>query len=239
MAEGPSPTPQSGAPEPGDRPPAPADGPPRGDLGRRLRRRRAELGLSREEVAARAGMAEAYVAHLEQHSTAAPDSGTLLRLAGALRTSPQALGGGFAGLPSGLGQASRDPRFGELGEQECRELLSTHGIGRFAFSTEGAPLVLPVNYSVVDGAIVFRTREGSAITQGFDREVAFQVDRVDDAFSEGWSVLVRGTAHAVTDPDEAQRLTRRAYSTPWAGGGRDLWVRIEPMAYTGRRIEAG
>ncbi|OIK28242.1 helix-turn-helix domain-containing protein [Streptomyces malaysiense] len=226
-------------PTPGHGESEPEDPPARGDLGRRLRRRRAELGLSREEVAARAGMAEAYVAHLEQHSTAAPDSGTLLRLAGALRTSPQELGGGYAGLPSGLGQAAREPRMDELDEQECRELLSTHGVGRFSLSTEGAPVVLPVNYTVVDGAIVFRTREGSVITQGLDREVAFEVDRVDDALSEGWSVLVRGTARVVGDPVEAERLAGRAYSTPWAGGGRDLWVRIEPAAYTGRRIEAG
>ncbi|MEW2625486.1 pyridoxamine 5'-phosphate oxidase family protein [Streptomyces sp. NPDC048106] len=214
-------------------------GPARGDLGRRLQRRRAELGLTREEVAARAGMAEAYIAHLEHHSTAAPDSGTLLRLAGALRVSPQELGGGYSGLPSGLGQASRNPRMAELGERECRELLSTHGVGRFSVSTEGAPVVVPVNYSVVDDAIVLRTREGSVITQAFGREVAFEVDRVDDALSEGWSVLVRGTARPVTDPGEAARLTERARSAPWAGGERDLWVRIEPTAYTGRRIEAG
>ncbi|MEU2356304.1 pyridoxamine 5'-phosphate oxidase family protein [Streptomyces misionensis] len=226
------PTPRHGAPDPEDRP-------PRGDLGRRVRRRREELGLTREEVAARAGMAEAYVAHLEQHSTAAPDSGTLLRLAGALRTSPQELGGGHADLPAGLGRASRHPRLGELSEQECRELLSTHGVGRFSVGTEGAPVVLPVNYTVVDGAIVFRTREGSVLGEGFGREVAFEVDRVDDALSEGWSVLVRGTAQPVTDRAEAERLAERAYSEPWAGGERDLWVRIEPTALTGRRIEAG
>ncbi|QLJ02261.1 pyridoxamine 5'-phosphate oxidase family protein [Streptomyces sp. NEAU-sy36] len=230
MAE--RPTPRHGAPDP-------EDGPPRSDLGRRLRRRRAELGLTREEVAARAGMAEAYVAHLEEHSTAAPDSGTLLRLAGALRTTPRELGGGYAGLPAGLGQASRNPRLDELSEQECRELLSTHGVGRFSVSTEGAPVVLPVNYTVVDGAIVFRTREGSVLSEGFGREVAFEVDRVDDALSQGWSVLVHGTAQPVTDRAEAERLAERAYSEPWAGGERDLWVRIEPTALTGRRIEAG
>jgi hypothetical protein len=62
------------------------------------------------------------------------------------------------------------------------------------------------------------------------------VDRIDEAFSEGWSVLVRGPARAVTDPDEAARLDEQAYTTPWAGGPRDLWLRIEPVAVTGRRI---
>ncbi|MFD9096629.1 helix-turn-helix domain-containing protein [Streptomyces collinus] len=210
----------------------------RGDLGRRIERRRTELGLSRAEVAFRAGMSEEYVAHLEEHSTAAPDAGTLLWLAGALRTSPAELGGGHTGLPAGIGRAARDPRFRELDEEECRELMSSHGVGRIALSGDGAPLVVPVNYSVVDGAVVFRTHPDSVPAQGVGREVAFEIDRVDDALSQGWSVLVRGTAHAVTDPDEVSRLTARAYSMPWAGGeGRDLWVRIVPDTVTGRRIE--
>ncbi|MGW2485834.1 helix-turn-helix domain-containing protein [Streptomyces sp. NPDC001606] len=215
----------------------PAAPQPPGDLGRRIRRRRTELGLSRDELAFRAGMAEAYVAHLEEHSTAAPDAGTLLRLAGALRTSPADLAGGHTSLPAGIGQAARYARLGELDEQECRELLATHGVGRVSVSTEGAPVVVPVNYSVVDGAIVFRTSPGSVTTRGLGHEVAFEVDRVDDALSQGWSVLVRGTARAVTDPAETRRLAEHAYSTPWAGGERDLWVRIEPSALTGRRID--
>ncbi|MFF7969871.1 pyridoxamine 5'-phosphate oxidase family protein [Streptomyces sp. NPDC007905] len=215
----------------------PAASPAQGDLGRRIERRRRELGLTREEVAFRAGMAEGYVAHLEEHSTAAPDASTLLRLAGALRTSPAELGGGHFGLPAGLGRAARYPRLAELSERECRELMATHGVGRIAVTGEGAPVVVPVNYSVVDVTIVFRTTQGSVATQGLDREVAFEIDRVDDALSQGWSVLVRGTARAVTDPDEVGHLAEHAYSTPWAGGERDLWMRIEPAAYTGRRID--
>ncbi|MFG3659416.1 alcohol dehydrogenase catalytic domain-containing protein [Streptomyces sp. NPDC047706] len=64
------------------------------------------------------------------------------------------------------------------------------------------------------------------------------VDRIDDALSQGWSVLVRGTARAVTEPDEARRLEERAYSMPWVGGRRDVWVRIDPVGITGRRIES-
>ncbi|MFF4487825.1 helix-turn-helix domain-containing protein [Streptomyces sp. NPDC001544] len=214
-----------------------ADRPPQGDLGRRIERRRRELGLTREEVAFRAGMAPGYLAHLEEHSTAAPDSGTLLRLAGALRTSLTELGGGHIDLPPGIGHAARAPRLSELGEQECRRLLSTHGVGRLAVSTEEAPVVVPVNYSVVDDAIVFRTQPGSVSIRGLGHEVAFEVDRVDDALSQGWSVLVRGPAETVTDPETVRRLAERVYTTPWAGGERDVWVRIEITALTGRRID--
>ncbi|MFH9656967.1 helix-turn-helix domain-containing protein [Streptomyces sp. NPDC017248] len=221
---------------PGQQPPADG-GPPQGDLGRRIERRRRELGLSVAELAFRAAMAPTYIEHLEKHSTAVPEAGTLLRLAGALRTSPTELGGGNVDLPPGIGQAARTPRFTELGEDECRRLLSAHGVGRIAVSTDAAPVVVPVNYTVIDDAVVLRTERGTAALHGLGREVAFEVDRVDDALSQGWSVVVRGRAEAVTDPEAVHRLAERAYSAPWAGGEREVWVRIPLTALTGRRIE--
>lgn len=59
---------------------------------------------------------------------------------------------------------------------------------------------------------------------------------VDDAFSSGWSVLVRGSARTRTDPDERRRLDGQVRSRPWAGGGCDLWTRVEADTVTGRRI---
>ncbi|MFF7313499.1 pyridoxamine 5'-phosphate oxidase family protein [Streptomyces sp. NPDC008137] len=212
------------------------EGRPAGDLGRRITQRRTELGLSRQETAVRAGMAPAYLQYLEERPTADPGAGTLLRLAGALKTTVWHLTGGDVQLPPGLGRAARTPRFTELTEAECRGLLSTHGVGRLAVTTDAGPVVLPVNYSVVDGDIVFRTDPGSAPSQAAGDRVAFEVDRIDEAFSEGWSVLVRGPASTVTDPEEVARLKEQAYSEPWAGGRRELWLRIQPGAVTGRRI---
>ncbi|MEV0241504.1 pyridoxamine 5'-phosphate oxidase family protein [Streptomyces sp. NPDC050674] len=212
------------------------EGRPMGDLGRRITQRRTELGLSRQETAAQAGMAPAYLQYLEERPTADPGAGTLLRLAGALKTTVGHLTGGDSQLPPGLGQAGRTPRFTELTETECRSLLSTHGVGRLAVPADSGPVVVPVNYSVVDGEILFRTAPGTAPAQAAGQRVAFEVDRIDEAFSEGWSVLVRGPARAVTDEEEAARLAALAYSTPWAGGRRELLLRIEPVAVTGRRI---
>ncbi|MFF8537407.1 pyridoxamine 5'-phosphate oxidase family protein [Streptomyces sp. SAS_267] len=211
---------------------------PSGDLGRRLAARRALLGLTTEETAARAGMAPSYVKHLEQHPGAAPGRGALLTLAAALRTTVSELTGGDADVPSGREQAGRDPEFTELSRAECAELLSTHGVGRVAVSTASGPVIVPVNYSVVDDAIVFRTARGATPSLASGCLVAFEVDRVDDTFSQGWSVLARGYAREVTDSDEERRLAQRAYSAPWSGGRRDTWVRIEPHALTGRRIVA-
>ncbi|MEU6912798.1 helix-turn-helix domain-containing protein [Streptomyces olindensis] len=212
------------------------EGRPAGDLGRRISQRRTALGLSRQETAAQAGMAPAYLQYLEERPGADPGAGTLLRLAGVLRTTVWHLTGGDTELPPGLGRAAWAPRFAELTEAECRALLATHGVGRLAVAADAGPVVLPVNYSVVDGAIVFRTEPGTVLAGADGRQVAFEVDRVDEAFSEGWSVLVRGPARAVTDPDETARLDDQAYSPPWAGGRRELWLRVEPVAVTGRRI---
>ncbi|WP_435850866.1 helix-turn-helix domain-containing protein [Streptomyces tibetensis] len=212
------------------------EGRPMGDLGRRITQRRTELGLSRQETAARAGMSPAYLQYLEERPPADPGAGTLLRLAGALKTTVWHLTGGDTELPPGLGRAARTPRFTELPEAECRSLLSTHGVGRLAVPADSGPVVVPVNYSVVDGGIVFRTAPGTAPAQADGHRVAFEADRIDEAFSEGWSVLVRGPATTATDPDDVARLEEQAYSTPWAGGPRDLWLRIEPVSVTGRRI---
>ncbi|WP_406126997.1 helix-turn-helix domain-containing protein [Streptomyces sp. NBC_00989] len=209
---------------------------PRGDLGRRLAARRAQLGLSRPETANRADMAPSYLKHLEEHPGAAPNRGALLRLAAVLETTLSHLSGGADHLPPGPEQAAPSAEFTELNTGECRSLLGTHGVGRIAVSTASGPVVVPVNYSVVDGAIVFRTAAGSTPSLAADHPVAFEVDRIDDAFSRGWSVLVRGRARRVTDPDEACRLAAGAHSGPWPGGGRELWVRVEPETVTGRRI---
>lgn len=209
---------------------------PPGDLGRRLTARRAELGLTRREVAARADMAASYLGYLEEHPGAGPGIGALIRLAEALETTVTELTGGVVDLPPGRRRAARAPVFTELAPDECRTLLGTHGVGRLALSTATGPVVVPVNYSVVDEAIVFRTALGTTPSLASGQPVAFEVDRIDDAFSEGWSVLVRGHARTVTDPQERRRFSERAYSAPWAGGTRDVWVRVEPHSVTGRRI---
>ncbi|MET8138528.1 pyridoxamine 5'-phosphate oxidase family protein [Streptomyces sp. NPDC005251] len=208
-----------------------------GDIGRRIASRREALGLTREDTAARAGTVVGYLQYLEEQSTATPGTSVLIRLADALGTSVAALHGGESDLPPGLGQAADHSELIELGPEECLARMSTHGVGRIATATAGGLVILPVNYSVVDGAIIFRTAPGSTIAAAVGSHVAFQVDHVDEALSQGWSVLVQGSARAVTDPDARRRLDALAHSRPWAGGAeRDLWVRVEQDRISGRRI---
>ncbi|MFE2883907.1 helix-turn-helix domain-containing protein [Streptomyces sp. NPDC059272] len=211
-------------------------GSPTGDLGRRIAVRRTALGLSREVTADRAGVAGSYLQYLEEVPGAAPGRSVLLRLAHALQTSVTDLAGGTGDQTPGAGLAGSDPEFTALTEQECRELLSTHGVGRVAIPTASGPVIVPVNYSVVDGAIVYRTAPGAMPSRAAGRQVTFEIDRIDDAFAEGWSVLALGRARLVTDADDVRRLTEIAFSTPWAGGPREEWVRIDALSLTGRRI---
>ncbi|OBQ53071.1 XRE family transcriptional regulator [Streptomyces sp. H-KF8] len=206
-----------------------------GDIGRRVATERERRGLSREETARRARMAPDYLAYLEEHP-GDPSPATLIRLAAALGTSVQALRGGGVDLPPGQGMALLHPQLWDLGPEECRALLSTHGVGRVAVTTPEGPAVVPVNYEVVDGAIAFRTAPGSAPAAAVGSEIAFEVDHVDEAMSRGWSVLAVGPAQAVTEPDEVRRLTEHAHTAPWAGGEREMWVAIQPARLTGRRI---
>ncbi|MEV6010759.1 pyridoxamine 5'-phosphate oxidase family protein [Streptomyces sp. NPDC051976] len=210
-----------------------------GDIGRRLRLRREELGLSREQAAERAGIAPGYLQYVEEQPTALPGLAFLQQISEALETTVQALRGGDVGLPPGMGQAADQPVLTALGPDECLVLLADHGVGRVAVTTAAGLAVVPVNYDVVDGAVVFRTAPGSAPALAAGRQVAFEVDRIDEALSEGWSVLVNGPAVEVTDADAELKLQARAHTAPWAGGDRPVWLRIEPARLTGRRITAG
>ncbi|WP_434599960.1 helix-turn-helix domain-containing protein [Streptomyces sp. A5-4] len=208
------------------------------DLGRRVAQRRQELGLTRAQVAERTGSASEYIRYIEQRP-AVPGTGFLLRLANALETTLKELTGGLADLPPGYGQANRHPRFTELSLQECRALLSGYGVGRLAVTTADGPVIAPLNYCIDEENVAFRTAPDSVLAAADGHQVAFEVDHIDEATSTGWSVLLVGTAHAVTAPHAVRHLNEIAHSAPWAGGGnRTLWMALTPRRITGRRILA-
>ena len=91
---------------------------------------------------------------------------------------------------------------------------------------------------VDDKTIVIRTSAYGVIGRiGAAAELAFEVDRLDDAMREGWSVLLVGQMERVEDQDEATALVGAHDLEPWAGGVRNLVLRIRPRRVTGRRIE--
>ncbi|WP_407991490.1 pyridoxamine 5'-phosphate oxidase family protein [Kitasatospora sp. CMC57] len=206
-----------------------------GDLGRRVVHRREQLGLTREQVAERAGMAVNYLDYLET-SPAAIDIDALTRLAGALDTAVGRLLGSARGTPSGPGRRGTEPVPEELAAWECWAKMAPRGVGRVALTTPDGPLALPVNYRVQDATLLYRTTADGVLARAAGSRVAFEVDQLDDALGQGWSVLVTGTAEQVTEPEVLEWLARHADPRPWAGGHRDTWLRIKPDTITGRRI---
>jgi nitroimidazol reductase NimA-like FMN-containing flavoprotein (pyridoxamine 5'-phosphate oxidase superfamily) len=131
----------------------------------------------------------------------------------------------------------------ELDEAESLRLIAPGGIGRIAYASRFGPAVLPVNYKWYDGAIVFRTARHSALDEdlqtgiaGGEYMVAFEIDQLDFAARQGWSVLIQGPAHHVEGQAERQAATAAGVE-PWAGGERELFLRIVPHRITGRRIK--
>ena len=62
-----------------------------------------------------------------------------------------------------------------------------------------------------------------------------EVDGIDAGTATGWSVLVKGRAVEVHDPDDLRRLSDLPLRY-WAVGDKVHWVRIVPAEVTGRRI---
>jgi nitroimidazol reductase NimA-like FMN-containing flavoprotein (pyridoxamine 5'-phosphate oxidase superfamily) len=129
----------------------------------------------------------------------------------------------------------------ELSEDQCLNLISGGGIGRIAYTSRFGPAVLPVNYALQDGAVVFRTAAHGPLDEdlrtgitGADYKVAFEIDSIDLASQRGWSVLIQGPAHHVAGTEE--EAVRRAGVESWAPGDRELFVRIVPSLITGRRV---
>ncbi len=210
-----------------------------GDIGRRVRHRREELGMTRAQLADRAGIKELAIAYIEEEPLNVTTT-TLLRLAYALDLPDSALLGSDADVPPGFEYAARHPSLDVLAEPECWRLLDDHGVGRIAFLAEpdNSPHVLPLNYAVRDHALVMRTRCGSLLDTTVDGctegcPASFEVDHIDDAQSGGWSVLLRGLALLTDVGDEPADVE------PWAGGVRVRQIRLTPRVVTGRRIYAG
>ncbi len=121
--------------------------------------------------------------------------------------------------------------------EKCRELLASKVVGRAAVCTPAGPRIMPVNFSVVDDAIVFRTTPYSVLgTYGWNTQLAFEVDDVDETGHTGWSVMALGRGTMVEDPHELEEIRASDDPTPWAGGLRQLYVRLRWTELTGRRI---
>lgn len=120
-------------------------------------------------------------------------------------------------------------RLAELSEDECWDLLRSRPVGRVGWSGAEGVTIVPVNFSVEDRMILLRTTPYTLLGRdAAEREVAFEVDVIDQDEHTGWSVLVRG---------RCVREERASDGTvPWVTGPRRLGLRIETETVSGRRI---
>jgi nitroimidazol reductase NimA-like FMN-containing flavoprotein (pyridoxamine 5'-phosphate oxidase superfamily) len=198
-------------------------------------RRREQLGKSLDEVAAKAAIDPRYLRYFEQNATARLSAGAVMQLALALETTPAELYGANVQRPQGRTPAGPNPELRQLTAAQCQTYLGADGVGRVVFVSGRGPVAHPVNYTMSDDDIIISTTVAAADALERQESVGFQLDRVDEALSEGWSVLATGTARRVDDPDEVHRLSALGLE-PWAGGSRHALVRITPAEVSGRVI---
>lgn len=128
----------------------------------------------------------------------------------------------------------------ELSYSECETLLRAGVVGRVALSTPDGPQIVPVNYSIVDSAIIVRTSAYSLLgTYGRGATLAFEVDHFDQDNHRGWSVVARGRADVVADQEDLDHIRKVWEPRPWAGGVRGLFMRIPWTELTGRQLGRG
>ncbi len=127
--------------------------------------------------------------------------------------------------------------FEELDREDCLALLRDEPVGRVALTARALPVVLPVNFALMEGDIVWRSAQGTKLNDasaGF--VVAFEADHYDTERKLGWSVMIQGLAHVIEDAEELA-LARELPLESWAlEGAADRYVRLVPNVVTGTRI---
>ena len=206
----------------------------RGDLSRRVAHRRAELGLSVEEVSKQAGIDPGYLHYLENHAEAHLSGGSLVMLARALKTTPEQLLGGHPPLRARSGTSSH-PDVEPLSREQCEVHLGYAEYGRLVYASARGPVAIPVNYEYSEGQIIVSTDPEKATWVRCLQIVGFEVDRVEEGLSEGWSVLVTGEVRSIDDPEEQERLSTLGLVS-WNDRGEHSLIAITPIEITGRVI---
>lgn len=123
----------------------------------------------------------------------------------------------------------------ELTTADCWAFLEQHEFGRLAFVLDGGADIVPINYAVADGQVLFRTAQGSkfAGTMG-DATVAFEVDEIEDG-EHATSVVVRGLA--VELPAAEGGRAEQAGLRPWLDTDKPHLVAIEVAHISGRAYD--
>jgi len=119
-------------------------------------------------------------------------------------------------------------------------LLRSGVFGRVIVNRPTGPEVVPVNYVVVDNAVLVRTSSGSLLDRhAGGAALAFEVDDVNYERWHGWSVVARGRGERVA----REQLTPEERGSPgppaWVTHDEETWIRLRWVTLTGRRVGQG
>ena len=126
-----------------------------------------------------------------------------------------------------------------MSDLECVRHLRANDLGRIAVvDREARPIIFPINYFFDEGVVLFRTAAGTKLDLAPGMHVAFEIDHWDPRQGMGWSVLVRGIAHDVTQPRGMPTARMRHWPVrPLAPGSREHWIGIWANEISGRRFK--
>lgn len=124
-----------------------------------------------------------------------------------------------------------------LDREECLRLLQYEAfLGRVCFLAGERLEIFPVNYLADATGLVFCSAPGTKLNAlATGATVVFEVDQSHAFEHAGWSVILRGHAHEVTDPDVLEFL-RRGPLKPWAVSPSEHWIRVDVEEVSGVRI---
>jgi len=132
-------------------------------------------------------------------------------------------------------------RMGQLGRAEALRLLGSVSLGRIVFTHQALPAIRPVNHFMDSEDIIVQLHDGATLasivtpTQATGVVVAYEADVIDPETHIGWSVVVTGYAHLVTDEGELARFAARL--RPWVQHpAMNSALRIRPDLVTGLHL---
>jgi hypothetical protein len=132
---------------------------------------------------------------------------------------------------------SGDARIAALSPYECWQLFEEGlavGVARVVWSGPDGPAIVPVNYTVADGAVWFQTSPDSRLARECrDQRVLVEVDHADPQTHGGWSAVAAGVATIIEPADVPDILGDLRV---WPRGPHHIAVRVEPDELSGRRL---
>jgi nitroimidazol reductase NimA-like FMN-containing flavoprotein (pyridoxamine 5'-phosphate oxidase superfamily) len=132
-----------------------------------------------------------------------------------------------------MGSPTRDEPVQRLSATECWELLEGEEFGRLAYRLVDEVHIVPLNYVVHDGGLLFRTASGNKLlAAALHSDVALEIDWHDETLA--WSVVARGHLEQLPE-DQAHRVDDLTLHS-WVPTLKYDVVELVPESLSGRRF---